>query len=145
MLRGGQHASKQLRSAYRPPLKGALLALFFVLGPFLRHSAPLAAFLIAVERFLCVLDRSGLDFEVFRERLGSPWALFFQVFLRVWMDAGLFFAFAPNTQKPRKNYGFLHNLFLLKFEISATLFHLLHYFLEKSYFFATSSWNACLH
>ena len=79
---------------------------FSYLGPSWGHSAPLAAFWITVGRFLCVLDRSGLDFEVFWERSGSPRALFFEVFQRIWMDVGLFFALAPNTQKPRKNTGF---------------------------------------
>ena len=73
------------------------------MGPSWGHSAPLAAFWITVGRFLCVWDRSGLDFEVFWERLGSPWALFFEIFQRIWTDAGLFFELAPNTQKPRKN------------------------------------------
>ena len=58
------------------------------------------------DRFLCVLDRSGLDFEGFWERSGSPQALFFEVFQRIWKDVGLFFALAPNTQKPRKNTVF---------------------------------------
>ena len=35
-------------------------------------------------------------------------------------------------KKPRKNQGFRYNLLLLKFKISATLFHLLHDFVEKS-------------
>ena len=107
MLRGGQNATGQLESGLRSLLLGALLALFFVLGPFLgAFCALLAAFWITVGRFLCVLDRSGLDFEVFWERSGSPRALFFEVFQRIWMDVGLFFALAPNTQKPRKNIGF---------------------------------------
>ena len=79
---------------------------FSYLGPSWGHSAPLAAFWITVGRFLCVLDRSGLDFEGFWERSGSPQALFFEVFQRIWKDVGLFFALAPNTQKPRKNTGF---------------------------------------
>ena len=79
---------------------------FSYLGPSWKHSAPLAAFWITFGRFLCVLDRSGLDFEAFGERSGGPWAPFFEVFLRIWMDAGLFFELAPNTQKPRKNIGF---------------------------------------
>ena len=89
---------------------------FSYLGPSWGHSAPLAAFWITVGRFLCVLDRSGLDFEAFWERSGSPWALFFEVFLRIWMDAGLFFELAPNTQKLRKNIGFFYD-----FRISCVL------------------------
>ena len=79
---------------------------FSYLGLSWGHSAPLAAFWITVGRFLCVLDRSGLDFEVFWGHSGSPRALFFEVFQRIWMDVGLYFALAPNTQKPRKNTGF---------------------------------------
>ena len=106
MLRGGQHAwgqlgSQSVRSSWEP-----CWHYFSYLGPSWGHSAPLAAFWITVGRILCVLDRSGLDFEVFWERSGSPRALCFEVFQRSWMDVGLFFALAPNTQKPRKNTGF---------------------------------------
>ena len=106
MLRGGQHAWGQLGSQSVVSSWEPCWHYFSYLGPSWGHSAPLAAFWITVGRFLCVLDRSGLDFEVFWERSGSPRALFFEVFQRIWMDVGLFFALAPKTQKPRKNTGF---------------------------------------
>ena len=106
MLRGGQHATGQLEAGSVRSSSEPCWHYFSYLGPSWGHSAPLAAFWITVGRFLCVLDRSGLDFEVFWERSGSPRALFFEVFQRIWMDVGLFFALAPNTQKPRKNTGF---------------------------------------
>ena len=89
---------------------------FSYLGSSGGHSAPLAAFWITVGRFLCVWDHSSLDFEVFWKRSGGPWSLFFEVFLRIWMDAGLFFELAPNTQKTYEKHKFFYD-----FRISCVL------------------------
>ena len=40
-------------------------------------------------------------------------------------------ALSKICKKPRKNWGFRYNLLLLKFQISATLFHLLRNLVEK--------------
>ena len=77
-------------------------------------SARLAAFFVAPGRFLCVLDRSGLDFEVFWESSGGPRALFFEVFLWIWVYAGLLVALASDTQKPRKTLVFLRFSYIIR-------------------------------
>ena len=71
MLKGGPAISTDLNFVTSV---GAMLALFFALGRFLGALgcflgaswallALLAAFVVALGWFLCVLDRSGLDFE----------------------------------------------------------------------------------
>ena len=47
------------------------------------HFGLLAAFVAAPGRFLCVLERSGLDFRRFRVGFGASGGLFFEVFASI--------------------------------------------------------------
>ena len=62
---------------------GTMLALFALLGASWAHFASHAAFVAPLGRFLCVLERSGLDFRRFRVGFGASGRLFFEVFASV--------------------------------------------------------------
>ena len=62
-----------------------MLALFFALGRFLAAFCVLAAFVLVLGRFFCVLERSKVDFEGSWGRPGKDWEVpraYFSMFLR---------------------------------------------------------------